>query len=109
MTLPLTTRYVKIEAPTSADGGDAFATPTYETTVERTPAHIGAPTSENAGDRFASTDAVLYVGDTVPVPIDARVTDLGTGEVYAALWTASTIGLGLDHRKVGLRRSDGSA
>lgn len=107
MTLPIITRYVKIEEP-SSDGGDAYATVTYSTVEASARAHISAPSSQNAGDRWQSTDAVLYVDDTTTVPADGRVTDLTTGAVYAVLWTEMLIGLGLDHRRVGLRTSVGA-
>lgn len=107
MTLPLTTCYVKIEDAASADEGDAYSTTTYSVIHDRVPGHVGPASFQSAGERYSSTDRVLYVDDTVTVPTDARVTNLTTGEVYAALWTDITNGLGLDHRKVGLRRSSG--
>ena len=67
MTLPIITRYVKIEEP-SSDGGDAYASVTYSTVEAFARAHISAPSSQNAGDRWQSTDAVLYVDDTTTVP-----------------------------------------
>lgn len=107
MTLPLTTRQVKIEAPV-ASTGDAFEAQTFTVVHDSVPAHIGPPSASNAGDRYEQTDRVLFVDDTVTVPFNARITDLTTGDIYSAQWSNSTVGLGLDHRKVGLRYSRGA-
>lgn len=106
MSLPAVSRYVRIEAP-SDTSGDGYAPQTYEVVAASVPAHIGSPSAQAAGDRYRSTDAVLYVADTVPAPEGGRVTDLTTGDVYAIQWTEWVVGVGLDHRKVGLTRSAG--
>jgi hypothetical protein len=107
MTLPLISRYVRIEAPSETEG-DAYAPQTYTVVGASVPAHIGPPSARATGDRFQETDAVLYVDDTATIPIGGRVTDLTTGDVYAIDWTESVIGVGLDHRKVGLRKTSGA-
>lgn len=107
MTLPVITRYVRIDAPT-IESADAFDPVTYATVEASARAHIGQPTAQNSGDRWQETDRIMWVDDTTTVPTSGRVTDLATGDIYAVLWTESVVGFGLDHRKVGLRRSDGA-
>lgn len=106
MTLPIVTRYVKIEAETSA-GDEAMEAPEWTVLHAAVPAHIGSPSGSSAGDTFAAVDQTLYVESTVTLPIRARVTDLATGDVYSVQWTQVAIGLGLDHRKAGVNRVNG--
>jgi len=108
VTLPIVTRYVRVEQDTSANG-DGYDPPTWTVLAESVPAHIGSPTGSANGDRLVAVDATLYVEDTVPVPLNARVTDLATGDVYAIQWTQVVVGLGLDHRKCGINRISGSS
>ena len=107
MTLPITTRYVRVEAPTT-DSGDAYDNPAYETLVDSTPGHLSGPGGSNDGDRFVEIDAIIYVNDVVPIPNGARITDLSDGKVYAVKWATLVIGLGLDHRKCGVVETSGA-
>jgi hypothetical protein len=106
--IPVVTRYVRIDQPMGGTD-DAYDDVTWLTVEASTPAHIGPPSADALGDQYQQIDAVLYVNDTATVPTDARVTDLGTGDVYSVRWAQHVVGLGLDHRKCGLRRSSGAA
>lgn len=106
MTLPLTTRTLRIEEPTD-DSGDAFAAVTYGDATDVL-GHVGPPSGVSDGDRWAQVTDVAYMPDDATVSDRARITDLATGYIYAVQWTQVHVGLGLDHLKVGLRRVDGA-
>lgn len=109
MTLPITTRYVRIESPSASGTGDAYDPVTWDVVEAAALAHISGPSSSANGDRSQVTDATLFVNVETQVPFDARVTDLTTGEVYSVKWTQWMVGgQGLDHRKCGINRVVGA-
>jgi len=109
VSLPITTRYVRIESPSASGTGDAYDPVVWDVVEAAARAHISGPSSSGEGDRRVETDATLFVNPEVVVPFDARVTDLTTGEVYSVKWTQWMIGnQGLDHRKCGINRVQGA-
>lgn len=108
VTLPMTTRTVRIERPVLL-GDDPLDVPDTWTVIrEDAPAHIGDASGSSVAPGQETTTATLFVNPDAGVQRFDRITDAATGEVYAAQWTQRYVGLGLDHVKVGLIRVKGA-
>lgn len=104
MTLPITTRTVTLEAPVTVDD-DPLGTPdSWVVVAANVRAHISGSSGSRTGSGREQVDATLYLDAGTPCTLYCRVTDHATGNLYAVQWVQDVVGVGLDHRKAGLRR-----
>lgn len=101
--IPLATTTVLVEPP--AARADEMAGPSYAAATGPHDAHVSSPSGSErlGGEGVERIDAVLLVDAAVTVAQGARVTDVGTGAVYTCTFSTHRQGLGLDHKRCGLR------
>jgi hypothetical protein len=106
--IPLATTTVTFRTVTETEPGEGRSTVVLETGV---PAHIGAPSGREtfaAGGGASTVDAVCW-SDPVDVTGADQVVDESDGQVWEILAVFNRRGLGQDHTRCQLRRTEGVA
>lgn len=108
MTLPITTTTVTVERRVgTADKWEPETPAVIYTAIPATIGPVTASDVQTSGGDQQAVDAVLHTNLQHVVGRLDTVTDLLTGDVYEVAWAYSRRGLGLDHWRAGLKRTDG--
>lgn len=88
---------------------EPYEAPTWTTAASGVAAHIGQPSGQErfVGGSQEALDAVLLAEAGTEVEHTQRVVDDITGDTFEVVWVQDRQGLGLDHVKAGLRRTQG--